>query len=181
MAGAEEDDRLVAQAGQGDASAFRHLVDRHARRVLALARSVIGSQEDAEEVTQEVFLTVWKQAGSWQPGRARFSTWLHRVTLNQSLNHRQRVVSRDEPLDHAPEPEDPSPAPDEAMAYSQRRARITGAMAALPENQRTAIMLSVASGLSNGEVAAVMGLSVKAVEALLVRARRRLREVAKQE
>jgi RNA polymerase sigma-70 factor (ECF subfamily) len=173
----DADDRLLARSGRGEGEAFRCLVDRHAGQVQSLARSVLGSVADAEEVTQEVFLIVWKKAESWRPGSARFSTWLHRVTLNQSLNYRQRRVLKYEPLEEVPELKDPGSPPDERLDAQQWKERITKAVDGLPEGQRTAIVLTYGSGLTNAEAARVMNVSIKALEALLVRARRRLREV----
>lgn len=171
----EDDDSLLAQIVSGDRHAFGRLMDRHADRVFALARSVIGSA-DAEDVTQDVFLAVWRTAGGWRPGKARFTTWLYRVTLNRSLNHKTRVAGRQTPLDTVAEPEDPAPDPDEALDAARRRERIERAMADLPKNQRTAMTLTYAVGLGNAEAAAAMKISVKAFEALLVRARRKLRQ-----
>jgi RNA polymerase sigma-70 factor, ECF subfamily len=172
----EDDDSLLAQIVSGDRHAFGRLMDRHADRVFALARSVIGSAADAEDVTQDVFLAVWRTAEDWRPGKARFTTWLYRVALNRSLNHKNRVARRQMPLDAVAEPADPAPNPDEALDAARRRESIDRAMADLPESQRTAMTLTYTVGLGNAEAATAMEISVKAFEALLVRARRRLRE-----
>src|SRR5690606_34970755 len=73
------DDELVLRVASGDEAACRILIDRHFARTLSLARRMLGSQQDAEEVAQEVFLRVWTHAERWEPGRAQFRTWLHRV------------------------------------------------------------------------------------------------------
>jgi RNA polymerase sigma-70 factor (ECF subfamily) len=173
----EDDDGLLARIGSGDRHAFGRLMDRHADRVLALARSVLRSSADAEDVTQDVFLAVWHGAEGWQPGRARFATWLYRVTLNRSLNHKTRVAARHAPLDAAAEQADPAPAADDAIDAGRRRERLARAVAGLPKGQRAAVTLTYATGLSNADAAAAMDISVKALEALLVRARRTLRDV----
>lgn len=172
----EDDDTLLAEIVSGDARAFGRLMDRHADRVFALAHSVLRIRADAEDVTQDVFLAVWRSAGDWKRGKARFSTWLYRVTLNRSLNHRNRVAARQAPLETAPEPQDPAPPADEAIDADQRREGLRRAIAALPENQRIAMTLTYTTGLSNADGAAAMAISVKAFEALLVRARRTVRE-----
>jgi RNA polymerase sigma-70 factor, ECF subfamily len=172
----EDDDGLLARIGSGDRHAFGRLMDRHADRVFTLARAVLGSAADAEDVTQEVFVTVWRKAEDWRSGGARFTTWLYRVTVNQSLNHKNRVASRHAPLDQAAEQQDPAPAADERLDANRRAQRVNAAVAALPESQRTAVTLTYTSGLSNADAAHVMAISVKALEALLVRARRTLRE-----
>lgn len=171
----EDDDTLLAQVTSGNARAFGRLMDRHADRVFALAHSVLRVPADAEDVTQDVFLAVWRRAGEWKRGKARFSTWLYRVTLNRSLNHKNRVAARQAPLDAAPEPQDPAPAADEAIDAARRQERLRRAIAALPEGQRIAMTLTYAAGLSNADGAAATEINVKAFEALLVRARRTLR------
>ena len=172
----EDDDGLLARIGSGDRHAFGRLMDRHAGRVFTLARAVLGSAADADDVTQEVFVTVWRRAEDWRPGRARFATWLYRVTVNQSLNHKNRVAGKDAPLDLAAEQQDPAPAADERLDADRRLQRVSTAVAGLPEGQRTAVTLTYTTGLSNADAAAAMAISVKALEALLVRARRTLRE-----
>ena len=84
------DDELVARVANGDETACRLLVDRHLSRVIAVARRMLGNQSDAEEVAQEVFLRVWTHADRWEPGRAQFSTWLHRVATNLCLDRLRR-------------------------------------------------------------------------------------------
>ncbi|HCW88739.1 MAG TPA: hypothetical protein DHU56_01550 [Marinobacter sp.] len=175
MGSGGQDDRLLEQAGQGDEKAFAQLVERHADRVFSLALRVVGS--DAEDVAQEVFLTVWRHAADWRPGKARFSTWLYRVTLNLSLNHRERVVTRHAALDAVAEPEDPAPTQEKRLDERRRKERVMQAVAALPEGQSIAMTLIYEGGLSNAEAASTMGISVKALEALLVRARRKLRKM----
>ena len=94
MGGDEGDDRLLARIAEGDRKAFAVVMERHLDRVFCLARRVLLSDGDAEEVAQEVFLTLWQKAENWRPGRARLSTWLYRVTLNRCLNHKARVQRR---------------------------------------------------------------------------------------
>ena len=171
-----DDERLMAATARGNAQAFSGLVDRHADRVMAFAFNVLGSRSEAEDVSQDVFITLWQKAGEWQPSRAKLSTWLFQITRNAALNYRQRTRSREAHWHEAP-PEVPSDAlgPEQhAMDEDDRRALDT-AVAGLPEQQRSALRLVVREGLSNREAAMVMGCSVKALEGLLVRARRQLR------
>lgn len=170
----EDDDRLMARVASGDADAFRQLVDRHADRVLALARRVLNQQADAEDVTQEVFTRLWTRADTYRPGQARFTTWLYRIVMNASLNTR-RGPAPAASLDDEPEPATDTPGPDQAAANRQTRDRVDSAIGTLPISQRAAIALTASRELSNREAAAIMQLSVKALEALLVRARRSLR------
>jgi len=151
------------------------MVTRKLPRLLSLAVRLLGRRSEAEEVAQEALLRVWKQAASWQPGQARFDTWLHRVALNLCYD-RLRGRRDDEPYDddvHGAA--DPAPAPDERLQTAQRGERVAAALAALPARQREALVLQYYQELSNSEAAMLMGVSVEALESLLSRARRTLR------
>jgi RNA polymerase sigma-70 factor (ECF subfamily) len=169
----DQDDELMARIAAGETGAFRRLMDRHIDAAYRLARRVIGSDAEAEDVVQEAFLKVWMRARFWKPGGARFSTWLWRVVLNQSLD--QLRHPKPAPLDTAPEPADPAADPAEALIERQDETRVAQAVAELPERQRAAIALIYGAGASNAEAAEALGISVGALEQLLVRARRSLR------
>ena len=169
----ESDDGLLAYVADGDRRAFAILMDRHIDRAASLARRVLNNRSDAEDVVQDAFLKVWQKAGQWQPGRAQFSTWLYRVVVNRCLDLKRKPVNA--ALDNVAEQSDDRPDAYEDIVARQRQAKITAAVADLPERQRTAIALSYTAGLSNVQAAASMDISVKAFESLLVRAKRELR------
>ena len=166
---------LVRRVGAGDGPACAALVDRHLARILGLAGRMLGSRADAEEVAQEVFLRVWQQAGRWRAGEARFSTWLHRVAVNLCQDRLRR--RRETSLEAAGDPPSPDPPPEAALQRDAVVARVGEALRQLPERQRTAILLSHYQELGNVEAAAVLGISVEALESLLARGRRRLKEL----
>jgi RNA polymerase sigma-70 factor, ECF subfamily len=169
----ESDDALMRRVGQGDHEACRALVERHLGRIVAFAARTLGNRADAEDVAQDTFVRAWRNARRWQPGRARLTTWLHRIALNLCLDRLAR--RRDTPLDGVPEPVDPTPS---AVALLERRAlgeRVSRELAALPPQQRVAITLCHYQGLGNIEAAEVLGVSVEALESLLARGRRTLR------
>lgn len=168
------DDELVALVAKGDEAACRMLVDRHLSRVIAVARRMMGNQADAEEVAQEVFLRVWTHAARWEPGRAQFTTWLHRVATNLCLDRLRRRTMDD--IDSIPEPASEEPGPDVALEQQQLADRVEKALQALPPRQRAAVTLTHFQGLSNIEAAETLEISVEAVESLLGRARRALRD-----
>lgn len=154
------------------------MVERKLGRLLALAERLLGRRGEAEEVAQEVFVRLWKQAPHWQPGRARFDTWLHRVALNLCYDRLRRrreetAAGDDDAIEAAADPAD---GPDALLDAKQRGRRVARALAALPDRQREALVLQYYQGLSNGEAAALMGIGIEALESLLVRARRGLRE-----
>lgn len=167
------DDDLVAAVAEGDERACRALMDRHLTRIVALARRMLGNHADAEEVAQEVFLRVWTHADRWEPGRAQFSTWLHRVATNLCLDRLRRQGMTD--IDSIPEPESEAPGPYEQLAQSDLAKSVEAALQRLPARQRAAITLSHFQGLTNIEAAEVLDVTVEAVESLLGRARRQLR------
>ena len=170
---ADPDDELVRRAGQGDAAAVQALVARKLRRVLALAERMLGDPAEAEDVAQETFVKVWRNAARWRPGAARFDTWLHRVTLNLCYDRLRR--RRERPTADPPDRPDPGPAPDRGLEAEDVGRRVRAALLALPARQREAIVLCHYQELGNIEAAGLMGVSVEALESLLSRARRALR------
>lgn len=164
---------VLARIRDGDAGGCRLLVDRHLTRLHALASRLLGSQADADEVCQDAFVRAWQQAPNWQPGAARFATWLHQVVLNLC---RDRLRTRREmlPLESVAERVDDD-TPEHAHGRADRAHRIQTALATLPERQREALLLCHFQGLSNIEAAGLLALSVDALESLLARGRRALR------
>lgn len=175
--GADPDEALLARVAKGDPAAVRALVARKLPRLMSLASRMLGDMAEAEDVAQEAFLRVWRQAPRWRPGAAKFDTWLHRVTLNlcyDRLRRRREIATAD-----PPETPDPGPGPDRGLEALDIGARVQAALQALPERQREAIVLCHYQELGNIEAAAVMGVSVEAVESLLGRGRRALRAALK--
>lgn len=170
----DPDAELLARVGRGEPPALRELVACKLPRVLALAVRLLGRRSEAEEVAQEAFVRIWKQAARWQTGQARFDTWLHRVVLNLCYD-RLRARHDEQPVDDAPEPADPALTPPEALQSAQRSRQVAAALAVLPARQREALVLQYYQDFSNSEAAMLMGISVEALESLLARARRALR------
>lgn len=128
---------------------------------------------EAEDVAQEAFVRIWKQAPRWKEGEARFDTWIHRVALN--LCYDRLRGRRDDPVADLPDEADPRALPDQQLEARVRDERVREALAALPARQREALVLNYYQELSNIEAAALMGITVDALESLLARARRNLR------
>lgn len=167
------DEDLLALVGAGDRQAYHILVERHGRRVLAMARRMTGNLAEAEDVAQDAFLRVWQHAADWRDKGARFTTWLYRVVMNLCLDRRRRAPMA--PLEVAGDPIDSRPSAEAALAAGQRAALVTSALGALSDRQRAALVLSYYEGLSNAAAADVLAVSVEALESLLARARRALR------
>jgi RNA polymerase sigma-70 factor, ECF subfamily len=167
------DAELVARAANGDRRAFDAIVTRHGPFALRVAARIIGDPAAAEDVVQEAMVRAWSQAGQFDPQRARFTTWLYRIVVNLCIDQRRRP--RPGPFPHDLDPADPAAGADEMMEIDERRATLARALRALPARQRAALTLVYDEGMSGAEAGRVLGLSAKAVERLLARARAFLR------
>ncbi len=134
---------------------------------------MLNDAAEAEDVAQEAFLRIWRQAPKWTPGAAKFDTWLHRVALNLCYDRLRR--RRERPTDEVPEQIDPAPLADRRLESRDTGLRVNAALAALPERQREAIVLCHYQEMGNIEAAAALQISVEALESLLSRGRRALR------
>ena len=168
------DAELLRAVADGDRTAFDRLSRRHLDRAYGVAVRMTGSRADAEDVVQDVFMRLWLKPDSWRPGQAQFSTWLYRVVVNRCLDLKRRPKGAD--LEAIEEPQDPDPNAEGSLLEAERSHALQSAVAQLPERQRAAIVLTYTAGLRNAEAASAMDISVKAFEALLVRAKRELRD-----
>ncbi|MGB8111817.1 MAG: RNA polymerase sigma factor [Pseudolabrys sp.] len=168
----DSDEALMARVARGDERAFQLLSRRHLPAMVGLARRILGNAGEAEDVAQEAFIRVWTYAPRWQP-LAQFRTWLTRVVVNLCLDRKRRARWVD--LDAAGEVVDPAPRADEKAESNEHEQMLTAAIDKLPARQRSAIMLTYVEGMSNAQVAEVLGTSVSAVETLLIRGKQNLR------
>lgn len=164
-------DELVRRARDGDGVAFDRLYERHVDRVHATCLRLTADRREAEELTQDVFVRVWRNLESFR-GESRFSTWLYRVAVNVVLDARRkrgRMHDRTTELKGVdlPIPGDPEP---------ENRVALERAIARLPERARTAIVLYAIEGYRYEEVAELMDVAVGTVKSHIHRARTRLLE-----
>ena len=176
---AREDAALVAAAAQGDAAAFRTLVDRHLAGVLAVARRMLRDDAEAEDVAQEAMLRLWRSADGLEVGPPGLRPWLRRVVSNLCVD-RMRSGKRLTVTDEVPEQAEPATQQSQLEAQDTSE-RVEAALRALPDRQRLALTLFHYEGLSQIEVGKAMGISDEAVESLLARARRTLKAALREE
>jgi len=180
-----EDIRLMGLASTGDMAAFEALVERHQRLVVGTVARMLGTNSDAEDIAQQVFVRVWKNAKRYEP-RAKFTTWLLKITRNLVFNElRRRARHPAVPLQSETEEEErplkdeTAVPPDATLLEHELQEAVDAAIAQLPEAQRMAVILRRYEELSYEEIAEALDQSVSAVKSLLFRARTELRESLK--
>ncbi|WP_019587987.1 RNA polymerase sigma factor [Deinococcus apachensis] len=161
---------LAAHPGPRREVAFEALVRRHAGRVHRVAAGTVGPGA-ADDVVQEVFISVYRHLGSFR-AEAKFTTWLHRVTLNAC--HKALAARSHLPLEETPEPAAPH-SPVRAGEQADLRARLAWAMRQLPPEQRDAVTLRELSGLDYAEIAEVLGIELGTVKSRINRGRAALK------
>jgi len=180
MAEPASDDELMAlvqgAAGARRDEAFRALVQRHARAVAALVRSLLGRGEGVEDVTQDVFLRVYEARERYVPGKAPFRAWLLRIARNAALNTRRRSSLRSaKALDATLEPPTSESGPPGALELRLDLEAVSEAVGRLPAGEREVIALRFQEGLSYEEIGAVTGSTAVALKQKTWRALERLR------
>jgi len=176
----ESDTELVARARQGDEAAFEQLVLRHQRYVFNLAYRVLGDYTEAEDITQEAFVRVWRGLSGFR-GQARFTTWLYRIVHNLCLNRLpglQRELLQTEPVEEVLA--DPGLSPADLFAVREQMAFLHAQMDRLPEKYRLVLTLRYLQHLSYDEIAAALEMPMGTVKTHIHRARRLLRERLRQ-
>jgi RNA polymerase sigma-70 factor (ECF subfamily) len=169
-------------ARAGDEAAFQQLVERHQRLVVGTVGRMLATGSDAEDIAQQVFLRVWKNARRYEP-RAKFTTWLLKITRNLVFNelrrrsrHPQVPLQTDADEEERPLKDDHALAPDASLLENELQQAVDAAIARLPDTQRMAVILRRYEELSYEEIAEALDQSVSSVKSLLFRARTELRQ-----
>ena len=166
----------MARIGEGDMEALRLLVETHQARVIGTISKMLGSDAEAEDLAQQVFIRVWKSAPRYRP-TAKFTTWLFRITRNLVFNELRRKRHFADQAEEIPEPtERGDKEPDRVLMGEELQLAIQDAINQLPDSQRMAIILRRYEEMAYEEIAKVMGTTVPAVKSILFRARAELRE-----
>ena len=171
----ETDEELLARIQGGDQQAFSTLVERHSERFYRLAYRYLQNRDAAEDVVQDAFLKLWEDPNRWQARhRTKFTTWFYRVVVNLCLDlqKKKRPIELDS--------ETPLPGRDESIDESIIRAQeqnlLEREISRLPERQQTALNLCFDQELTNQEAADVMGVNLKALQSLIMRAKSTLKD-----
>ncbi|WP_066767457.1 RNA polymerase sigma factor [Sphingobium sp. CCH11-B1] len=179
MSAADPEDRaLVARALSGDQSAYAELMQRHREAVYRLARGHIGDADEALDMTQEAFIAAFAALPRYDGARS-FRAWIAQIALNKCRDWaRRRAVRRfftgARPIDEALGISDQRATPEEALDSAQALARINAAVAALPATLKDPLLLCAIEGMSQVEAGQVLGVTPKAIETRLYRARAKL-------
>lgn len=167
------DEEIMRKTALGDAEAFQELLIRYEKRVFALAWRLCFNQSEAEDLTQETFLKIWKNAASWRP-EAKLETWIYRVLYNLFIDGRRRTKGETEELsDDIRSDED---SPEQTLIKKRTAQEVAQALNDLPDRQKEALILCYYQDMKAKDAAELLSVSQSALEALLFRARQTLKD-----
>jgi RNA polymerase sigma-70 factor, ECF subfamily len=172
-----EEAALLAASAAGDQAAFRKLVALHLSIAVSIARGMLGDGTEAEDIAQEAFLRLWRNAATLELGPYGLRPWLRRVVSNLAID-RIRAGRKTTVTDEVPE-QPVRPVQADGLETAELKVRVAAALQTLPDRQRAALVLFHFEELSQIEVGEALGISDEAVESLLSRARRSLRTLLK--
>lgn len=173
----DTDEHLIGLAANGDGQAFERIVNKYQQAVFNTIFRYTGSRDDVQDLAQEIFIKVWRNAAKFK-GKSKFSTWLYRIVVNHCINYRRRRrqghISLDELAEKGRTPESLQVRDD--WEERNRAKNVRKAVDELPDRQRMALVLSHFEGRSYKEIAEIMKISVSSVESLIFRARSNLKQ-----
>ena len=179
---------LMRRVRLGNKYAFEALIRRHQRSVLNFIFRFMGNRTEAEDLTQEVFLRIWKAAGTYKP-EAKFTTWLYRIATNLCINKQRAIRIRRLFAESRSEEQRRGSkdafvigegaellTPEDRLIDSEQSVRLLNALKELPTSQRLAVVLKIYDEMSYQEISQIMDRSISAVDSLLIRAKKNLRK-----
>jgi RNA polymerase sigma-70 factor (ECF subfamily) len=175
----QDDAELLVYVLNGNHSAYAELVRRHNRGAYVVAYRFVGEREEAQDIVQTAFLKLWKRPGMWNPEMdSLFTTWFYRVVVNLCLDWCKKRKPLLSPqltevciIEQATEI-----SQEDCLLLTEQQVQLEAQMMALPVRQRTAINLCYATGMSNKQAAEVMGISLRAFQSLVMRAKSSIRK-----
>ena len=182
---------LIKAAAKGDQSAFSELVTAYERLVYNTAKSKVFSHEDAMDISQEVFIKIWRSLPNWR-GECRFATWIYKVCVNASLDFLRRAPEETESLSGRPDEdgeerpleiadESVSASPESSLEQNETTMAVRRAIAKLPDDQRQIVVLRDIDGYTYEEIAEMLSLGLGTVKSRINRARVRLKALLEDE
>jgi RNA polymerase sigma-70 factor (ECF subfamily) len=182
-----QEQELIRRVAAGERVAFKQLFDLHSPRVHNLLLRLVGNNDDAEELTQDVFLSLWKHADSLR-GESKLSTWLYRVAVNKAINFKKRSglffqikqlfsldADNESIIDQLPAAA--ADSPDRQIEIREAQIQLADLLGTLPRRQREVYLLHKLEGLSYNEIAEQLHVSLGTIESLMHRAKENLQKV----
>jgi len=173
-----DDEFLIKLIQEGRHDAFAEIVNRHSKRFYNIAYRFIFNKDDAEDIVQEALIKLWEKRLSWNPNKeAKFTTWFYKVLLNLCIDHNKKKnpvpLSEEMPLI------DKQQGHESVMQEKQKQVMLERFIQELPERQQLALNLCFYEGISNQEAAEIIGVNLKALQSLIMRAKMTLKEKVK--
>jgi len=170
-----DDESLTGMIREGRHDAFAEIVNRHSKRFYSIAYRLIFNKDDAEDVVQEAFARLWEKRLSWNPDKeAKFTTWFYKVVINLCIDHNRK--KKPEPLCEEMPLMDKQQGHEAMMQEKQKQVMLERFIQELPERQQLALNLCFYEGISNQEAAEMIGVNLKALQSLIMRAKMTLKE-----
>ena len=176
--------KLIARATSGDPAAFNSLMQQHEGRMYAVALRMCANREDAQDCLQEAMLRIYRAISGFK-GESSFATWVYHITMNTCLDELRKRKNRqstslDNLLDMGWLPTDETNVPEKHAIRNESRRALQSAIANLPEDMRSAIVLRDIEGLSYDEIAQALGINIGTIKSRISRGREKLREKLKE-
>lgn len=178
------EDKLISRAAAGDGAAFSELMTMHEKRMYAVALRMCANREDAQDCLQDAMLRVYRSIGGFK-GQSSFSTWVYRITMNTCLDELRRRKTRsasslDTMLEGGWSPTDGENGPEKQAVASEQRRVLNRAIADLPEDMRSAIVLRDVQGFSYEEIAEMLEVNIGTIKSRISRGREKLRQILRE-
>ncbi|MBQ4089357.1 MAG: sigma-70 family RNA polymerase sigma factor [Clostridia bacterium] len=178
------EEKLISKAAAGDGAAFSELMTMHEKRMYAVALRMCANREDAQDCLQDAMLRVYRSIGGFK-GQSSFSTWVYRITMNTCLDELRRrktrtAASLDTLLEGGWSPSDGENSPERHAVSSEQRRVLDKAIAELPEDMRSAIVLRDVQGFSYDEIADMLDVNIGTIKSRISRGREKLRQILRE-
>ena len=168
---------MLVRTGEEDRAAFRELYQLTSAKLLGITFRICGERQAAEDVLHDVYLTIWKRAGAYEPSRASPITWLATVARNRAIDWRRaQTIRRATPLDDAPQVADGAPLASESLVADQDAVQLHGCLDALERHQREAIRTAFFDGVTYAELAERQNVPLGTMKSWVRRGMLKLRE-----